>query len=160
MSANTNLDILGKHGCSLRVVPSILCLRHFDSVNTQNFARNYTTADWEMKAMCRTTRSQIALLYYVSHLGIMEEKYVIFSLLKPAGYVMHQQLTFNNYTLCPHCIYVFCIYLKTNSDMCHLHHKLFGFYNREEKCLQRGTDWAFKQSSLRFVFKGLVQSNS
>jgi len=22
--------------------------------------------------------------------------------------------------------------------------KLIGFYNREEKCLQRGTDWVFK----------------
>ena len=49
-------------------------------------------------------------------------------------------LTFNNCTLCPHCIYVFCIYLRTNSDLCHLQHKLIGFYNRDEKCLQRGTD--------------------
>jgi hypothetical protein len=24
------------------------------------------------------------------------------------------------------------------------HHKLIGFYNRDEKCLQRGTDWVFK----------------
>jgi len=53
-------------------------------------------------------------------------------------------LTFNNCTLCPHCIYMFCIYLRTNSDLCHLQHKLTGFYNRDEKCLQRGTDWAFK----------------
>jgi len=29
-------------------------------------------------------------------------------------------LTFNNCTLCPHCIYVFFIYLRTNSDLCHL----------------------------------------
>ena len=41
-------------------------------------------------------------------------------------------------------IYVFCIYLRTNSDLCHLQHKLIGFYNRDEKCLQRGTDWVFK----------------
>ena len=53
-------------------------------------------------------------------------------------------LTFNNCTLCPHCIYVFCIYLKTNSDLCHLQHKLIGFYNRDEKCLLRGTNWEFK----------------
>ena len=53
-------------------------------------------------------------------------------------------LTFNNCTICPHCIYVFCIYLRTNSDLCHLQHKLIGFYNRDEKCLQRGTDWVFK----------------
>jgi hypothetical protein len=53
-------------------------------------------------------------------------------------------LTFNNCTLCPHCIYVFCIYLRTNSNLCHLQHKLIGFCNRDEKCLQRGTDWIFK----------------
>jgi len=40
--------------------------------------------------------------------------------------------------------------------MCHLQHKLTGFYNRDEKCLQRGTNWVFKESSLRFVFKGLI----
>ena len=36
---------------------------------------------------------------------------------------------------------MFCIYLRTNSDLCHLQHKLVGFYNRGEKCLLRGTDW-------------------
>jgi len=39
--------------------------------------------------------------------------------------------------------------------LCHLQHKLIGFYNRDEKCLQRGTDWVFKYSSLRLVFKGI-----
>jgi len=53
-------------------------------------------------------------------------------------------LTFNNCTLCPHRIYVFCIYMRTNSELYHLQHKLIGFYNRDEKFLQRGTDWAFK----------------
>ena len=38
----------------------------------------------------------------------------------------------------------FCIYLRTNSDLCHLHHKLVGSYNRDEKCLLRGTNWVFK----------------
>jgi hypothetical protein len=46
-------------------------------------------------------------------------------------------------------------YLRTNSDLCHLQHKLIGFYKRDEMCLQRGTHWVFKYSSLRFVFKGL-----
>jgi hypothetical protein len=50
---------------------------------------------------------------------------------------------------------MFCIYLRTNSDLCHLQHKLIGFYNRDKKCLQRGTDWGFKYSGLRFVFKWL-----
>ena len=53
-------------------------------------------------------------------------------------------LTFNNCTFCPHCIYVFCIYLRTNSDLCYLQHKLIGFNNRDEKCLLRGTNWVFK----------------
>ena len=53
-------------------------------------------------------------------------------------------LTFNNCMFCAHCIYVFCIYLRTNSDLCHLQHKLTGFYNRDEKCLLRGTNWVFK----------------
>ena len=65
-------------------------------------------------------------------------------------------LTFNNCTLCPHCIYVFCVYLGTNSDLCHLQHKLTGFCNQDEKCSQRGTDWVFKYSSMTFVFKGLA----
>jgi len=41
-------------------------------------------------------------------------------------------------------VYAFCIYLRTNSDLCHLQNKLIGFYNPDEKCLQRGTDWVFK----------------
>jgi hypothetical protein len=30
-----------------------------------------------------------------------------------------------------------------NSDLCHLQHELIGFYNRDEKSFQRGTDWAY-----------------
>jgi len=40
--------------------------------------------------------------------------------------------------------------------LCHLQHKLIGFYNRDENCLLRGTDWVFKYSGLRFVCKGLI----
>ena len=68
------------------------------------------------------------------------------NLLKPTGYVMHHQQSNIQqlYALHTHCIYVFCICLRTNNDLCHLQHKLIGFYNRDEKCLQRGTDWVFK----------------
>ena len=66
------------------------------------------------------------------------------NLLKPIVQWCTNSLTSNNCTICPHCIYVFCIYLRTNSDLCHLQHKLIGFYNRDEKCLLRGTNWAFK----------------
>ena len=50
---------------------------------------------------------------------------------------------------------LFCIYLRTNSDLCHLQHKLIGFYNRDENCLQRSTSWVIKQSSPPFFFKVL-----
>jgi hypothetical protein len=55
-----------------------------------------------------------------------------------------KSLTFNSCTLCLHYIYAFCIYLRTNSDLCHLYYKLIGFYNLGEKCLLRGTNWVFK----------------
>jgi len=38
----------------------------------------------------------------------------------------------------------FVFSLRTNSDLHHLQHKLIGFYNREDKCFLRGTDWVFK----------------
>ena len=65
------------------------------------------------------------------------------SLSKPTGHVMHHQFNIQQLYALPHCIYVFCIYLRTNSDLCHLQHKLIGFYNPDEMCLQRGTDWVF-----------------
>ena len=45
------------------------------------------------------------------------------------------------YVLPTQCIYVFCVDFRTNSDYFPIQHKLTGFYNREEVCLLRGTDW-------------------
>jgi hypothetical protein len=68
---------------------------------------------------------------------------------------MYRQFNIQQFHVLPtHCIYVFCIYLRTNSDLCHLQPKQIGFYNADEKCLQRGADCVFDQSGLRFVFKG------
>ena len=69
--------------------------------------------------------------------------YFLINLLKPTGHVMHQQFNIHQLNALP-TLCVFCIYLRTNSDLCHLQHKLIGFYNPDEKCLQRGTDWVFK----------------
>ena len=56
-----------------------------------------------------------------------------FNLLNPTGYVMHQQFNIQQlYVLPTHCIYVFCIYLRTNSDLYNLQRKLIGFYNWDE----------------------------
>jgi hypothetical protein len=57
----------------------------------------------------------------------------------------------------PHCIYVFCLYLGKNSDLCHVHYELVGFYNQDKKCLLHCTSGVFKYSSLHFVFEGLIQ---
>ena len=58
---------------------------------------------------------------------------------------MHQQFNIQQLQALPTNIFnVFCIYVRTNSDLCHLQHKLIGFHNRDEKCLLRGTNWVFK----------------
>ena len=65
--------------------------------------------------------------------------------LKPSGHYMYQQFNIQQFYVLPtQCIYVFCVDLRTNGDLCHLQHKMIGFYNRDEKCLPRGTDWVFK----------------
>ena len=85
---------------------------------------------WDVQGQSVTLRDELSNWHFI--------------LLKPTGHVMHQQFNIQQlYVLHTHCIYVFCIYLRTNSDLCHLQHKLIGFYNRDEKCLLRGTDWAF-----------------
>jgi len=53
------------------------------------------------------------------------------TLYSPVVTICTASITFNNCMLCPHYIYVFCIYLRTNSDLCLLQHKLIGFYNRD-----------------------------
>jgi len=66
------------------------------------------------------------------------------NLLKPTGYFMHQKLKFQQLYALP-TLYLCVLYLSENdSDLCHLQHKLVGFYNRDEKCLLCGRDWVFK----------------
>ena len=58
------------------------------------------------------------------------------NLLKPTGHEMHQQFNIQQ-------LYVLPTLYLTKSDLCHLQHKLIGFYNRDEKCLLRGTNCVF-----------------
>ena len=69
--------------------------------------------------------------------------------------MIHQQFNSQQLYALPTLYLCVLYYLRTNSDLCHLQHKLVGFYSLDEKCLQRGTDWGFKYSGLRFVCKGL-----
>jgi hypothetical protein len=65
---------------------------------------------------------------------------VPFNLLKPTEYVMHQQFNIQQLYGLP-TLYLCVLYLSENKQRLVA---LLGFYNRGEKCLQRGTDWVFK----------------
>jgi hypothetical protein len=68
----------------------------------------------------------------------------LFNHLKPTGYVAHHQFNIQQLYALP-TLYLCVLYLSKNKQQLrHLQHKLNGFYNRDEKCLQRGTDWIFK----------------
>jgi len=68
---------------------------------------------------------------------------------------MHQQFNIQQFYTLP-TLYLCVLYLSENKQrLVPLKHKLIGFHNRGEMCLQRGTDRVF--SSLRFVCKGLVK---
>jgi hypothetical protein len=49
-----------------------------------------------------------------------------FNFLKSTGYVMHQQAEYLNNVRSAHTVFMFCISLRTNSDLCHLQHKMIG----------------------------------
>jgi hypothetical protein len=55
-------------------------------------------------------------------------------------------------------LYSCVLYLSENKQRLHfVGNKQKNFYNRVEKCLQRGTDSVFKESSLRLVFQRLIK---
>ena len=67
---------------------------------------------------------------------------------------MQQQFNIQQLYVLPTLYLCVGIYLRTNSDLCHLQHKLIGFYNRDEKCLLHGTN--FKWLSKRQILVAIV----
>ena len=64
--------------------------------------------------------------------------------LKPTGHVMHQQFNIQQLYVLP-TLYLCVLYLSENKQrLVPLTAKLIRFYNRDEKCLLRGTNWVFK----------------
>jgi hypothetical protein len=52
-----------------------------------------------------------------------DETYIMINLLKPSGKLyVPPGLTLKNSTWCPHCVYVFCTDLRTNSNFCLIKH--------------------------------------
>jgi hypothetical protein len=61
---------------------------------------------------------------------------------------MYRQFNIQQFYVLPtQCIYVFCVDLRTNSNILNIKNKLTGLYNREGACLLRGTDWVFVYNS-------------
>ena len=52
--------------------------------------------------------------------------------------MMHQQFNIQQLYVLP-TLYLCVLYLSENKQWL-----VIGFYNRDEKCLQRGTNWVFK----------------
>jgi hypothetical protein len=79
---------------------------------------------------------------------------MLFNIWKPTGYVMHQ-LFDNQYLhiLSKLFIYLFYIYLRTNSDVFHYKHKLIGSYNRDVNCLLRLTNWPLNKGACSSYLK-------
>jgi hypothetical protein len=63
--------------------------------------------------------------------------------LYPIDYIIHHQFKIQQLYALP-ALYICVLFLSENKQRLVSQHKLIGFYNRDEKCLQRGTDWAFK----------------
>jgi hypothetical protein len=85
-------------------------------------------------------------------MGLVTE---LFNILKPTGYGMHQQVEyFNNCTLCPPCIYMFCIYLRTNNDLCRLHKKLIGFITEMKSVYSAVWTGSLNEAVCASSFKG------
>jgi len=58
---------------------------------------------------------------------------LLFNLLNPTGHVMHHQFNIQQLYALP-TLYLCVLYLSENKQrLCHLHHKLIGLYNRDEK---------------------------
>jgi len=64
--------------------------------------------------------------------------------LKPTGYVMYHQFNIQQLYALP-TLYLCFVFIWEQTATCATYRKkLIDFYNRDEKCLQRGTDWVFK----------------
>jgi hypothetical protein len=65
--------------------------------------------------------------------------------LKPSFYFVYHQVFYIKELYVPptQCVYDFCMYPWTNSDLFPKHHQLIDFCNRDGGCLLRGTTWVF-----------------
>ena len=71
--------------------------------------------------------------------GCLNESFSGVNHLKPSGHYTYHQFNVQQFCVLPtHCIYVFCVDLRTNSDYFPIQNSI-----PDGMCLPRGTDWAF-----------------
>ena len=64
-------------------------------------------------------------------------------------------LSFKNCTLCRHCIYVFCIYVRTKRDLCHLRMVFITDMKTVYSAVRTGS---LNKSACAYVCKGLMHT--
>ena len=68
---------------------------------------------------------------------------------------MQHQVQHSTIVRSAHTVFTCFVFIWEQTVICATH-TMNWLYNRNGKCLQRGTDWVFKYSSLRLVFKWLT----
>jgi len=53
-------------------------------------------------------------------------------------------LTLKNFTFGSQCVHLFCANIRTDIEVCCMQYSVTGCYNRNGRCLLRGTNWVFK----------------
>jgi len=81
------------------------------------------------------------------------KKFTSLNLLKPIEYLMHQQINIQQlYALST--LYVFCFYLRTKSDLCHLQHKILVFITEMKSVHCAVRIWALTKTKCATSVKG------
>jgi hypothetical protein len=127
------------HRCTLEEVSKLDIMRKHSSLEDKNNERKFTRQNWGVREGCRAHRPNIVSFDtcgWVHDLNLFVRcvtLHVGFSTnptqTSNGRYSKHHSskiyqnrvlhcTRFNNCTLCPHCIYVFCIFLRTNSYLC------------------------------------------
>jgi hypothetical protein len=83
-----------------------------------------------------------------------------FNILKPSGYFMYHQFSHFKILRSSRSEAMFFVDLKTDNEFFPTQHSVIGLYNRDGRCLLRGTNWLFKQNGSRFVLNLLKPSGN
>jgi hypothetical protein len=89
------------------------------------------------------------LVTQIAALVLSKICFAFFNPLKLTGYVKRNRFDIQQLCILYNCMYVFCIYLRTNSDLCHLQHKLVFITRRGMFTARYKLGLSTKQPSLR-----------